>query len=58
MIERMGIGQGIEQGEDRTTQKIALDLLRKNIPLETIFEVTGLTIDCLRQISDQRLQQL
>jgi hypothetical protein len=41
---------GIEQGEDRATQKIAINLLRKNIPLETIAEVTGLTIDRLQQL--------
>jgi hypothetical protein len=45
-IERMGI----EQGEDRATQKIALNLLRKNIPLETISEATGLTIEQLQQL--------
>jgi predicted transposase/invertase (TIGR01784 family) len=45
-IERMGI----EQGEDRATQKIALNLLHKNIPLETIAEVTGLTIEQLQQL--------
>jgi hypothetical protein len=49
-IERMGIEQGIEQGEDRATQKIALNLLRKNIPLETISEATGLTIEQLQQL--------
>jgi predicted transposase/invertase (TIGR01784 family) len=49
-IERMGIEQGIEQGEDRATQKIALNLLRKNIPLETIAEVTGLSLDRLQQL--------
>jgi hypothetical protein len=45
-IERMGI----EQGEDRATQKIALNMLRKNIPLETIAEVTGLSIDRLQEL--------
>jgi predicted transposase/invertase (TIGR01784 family) len=49
-IERMGIEQGIEQGEDRATQTIALNLLRKNISLETIAEVTGLTIERLQQL--------
>jgi predicted transposase/invertase (TIGR01784 family) len=48
--ERMGIEQGIEQGEDRATQKIALNLLRKNISLETISEVTGLTTEQLQQL--------
>jgi predicted transposase/invertase (TIGR01784 family) len=41
---------GIEQGEDRATQTIALNLLRKNIPLEMIAEVTGLTIEQLQQL--------
>jgi predicted transposase/invertase (TIGR01784 family) len=49
-IERMGIEQGIEQGKDRATQTIALNLLRKNISLETIAEVTGLTIAQLQQL--------
>jgi hypothetical protein len=45
-IERMGI----EQGENRATQKIALNLLRKSIPLETISEATGLSIEQLQQL--------
>jgi hypothetical protein len=45
-IEQMGI----EQGEDRATQKIALNLLRKNIPLETIAEATGLSIEQLQEL--------
>jgi predicted transposase/invertase (TIGR01784 family) len=49
-IERMGIEQGIEQGKDRATQTIALNLLRKNISLETIAEITGLTIAQLQQL--------
>jgi predicted transposase/invertase (TIGR01784 family) len=61
-IERMGIEkgieQGIEQGEDRATQKIALNMLRKNISLETIAEVTGLTISQLEGFVNDRLQQL
>jgi hypothetical protein len=53
-IERMGIEQGIEQGiekgRDRERQAIALNLLRKNIPLETIAEATGLAIEQLQQL--------
>jgi hypothetical protein len=45
-IERMGI----EQGEDRATQKIALKMLQENIPLEVIARITGLTIDRLQQL--------
>jgi predicted transposase/invertase (TIGR01784 family) len=49
-IERMGIEQGIEQGEDRATEKIALNLLRENISLKTISRTTGLTIKQLQQL--------
>jgi hypothetical protein len=45
-IEQMGI----EQGRDRERETIALNLLRKNIPLETIAEATGLTIDQLQNL--------
>jgi predicted transposase/invertase (TIGR01784 family) len=41
---------GIEQGKEQERQSIALNLLRKNIPLETISEVTGLTIEQLQQL--------
>jgi hypothetical protein len=37
------------KGEERQKQTIALNMLRKNIPLETIAELTGLTIDQLQQ---------
>jgi predicted transposase/invertase (TIGR01784 family) len=38
------------KGEERQKQTIALNMLRKNIPLETIAELTGLTIDQLQQL--------
>ena len=44
-IEQMGI--------ERERQKIALNLLRQNIALETIAEATGLTIDQLQQLQSQ-----
>ncbi len=53
-IDRMGI----EKGEGRATQKIALNLLRKNISLATISEVTGLTISELEGFANEQLQQL
>jgi predicted transposase/invertase (TIGR01784 family) len=56
-IEQMGIEQGIEQGRDRERQAIALNLLRKNIPLETIAEVTGLTIEQLQQLQSNDLNE-
>jgi hypothetical protein len=49
---------GIEQGRDRERQAIAINLLRKNIPLETIAEATGLTISELEGFANDQLQQL
>jgi predicted transposase/invertase (TIGR01784 family) len=41
---------GIEQGKEQERKSIALNLLRKSISLETIAEVTGLTIEQLQQL--------
>jgi hypothetical protein len=38
------------KGEQRQKQAIALNMLRKNIPVETISEVTGLKIDRLQEL--------
>ncbi len=43
-----------EEAKDEEREKIALNMLRKNIPLETITEVTGLTIDRLQQLQADR----
>jgi predicted transposase/invertase (TIGR01784 family) len=38
------------EGEQLQKQEIALKMLGKNLPLETIAEVTGLTIEQLQQL--------
>jgi predicted transposase/invertase (TIGR01784 family) len=38
------------RGQQRQKQEIALKMLGKNLPLETIAEVTGLTIEQLQQL--------
>jgi predicted transposase/invertase (TIGR01784 family) len=45
--------KGLEQGLERATQTIALNLLRENIPLETISRTTGLTIEQLQVLQAQ-----
>jgi predicted transposase/invertase (TIGR01784 family) len=42
--------EGREEAREEEREKIALNLLRKNIPLETIAEVTGLTIEQIQQL--------
>jgi predicted transposase/invertase (TIGR01784 family) len=42
--------EGEAKGEERQKQTIALKMLRKNIPLETITEVTELTVEQLEKL--------
>jgi predicted Rossmann fold nucleotide-binding protein DprA/Smf involved in DNA uptake len=39
------------EGEERRNQAIALEMLRENIPLETIVKITGLTTQQLAKLS-------
>jgi hypothetical protein len=48
--ELQGEARGEARGEERQKQSIALNLLRKNIPVETIAEATGLTLEQLQQL--------
>jgi hypothetical protein len=43
--------KGEARGEARRNQAIALEMLRENIPLETIVKITGLTTQQLAQLS-------
>jgi hypothetical protein len=43
--------QGEARGEERRNQTIALEMLRENIPLETIVKITGLTTQQLAKLS-------
>ena len=48
-IER-GIEQGIERGIEQGIEQTALNMLRKNIDIEIILEVTGLNIDQIKKL--------
>ncbi|MBE9009546.1 hypothetical protein IQ250_04935 [Pseudanabaenaceae cyanobacterium LEGE 13415] len=48
--EQRGMEKGMEQGREQERQSIALNMLRKNLPLDMIAEVTGLNIDRLQQL--------
>jgi predicted transposase/invertase (TIGR01784 family) len=52
-IERMGIEQGFEKGREEEKKAIALNMLKDNLPLETIARFTGLTIAQLQQLQAQ-----
>ena len=45
--------KGMEKGIEREKQAIALNLLRENLPLETIARTTGLTIAQLQDLQVQ-----
>jgi hypothetical protein len=46
------------RGEQRQKQEIALNLLRENVPLETISRTTGLTIEQLQQLQSSQENDL
>jgi predicted transposase/invertase (TIGR01784 family) len=48
-----GIAQGIEQGKLEEKKAIAKGMLAKNLNLETIVELTGLTIEALTQLQNK-----
>ena len=54
--ERMAQTRGEEQGADLQKRLIAVNLLHKNLDLETIAEVTGLTIEQVQQLQSQVTQ--
>ena len=56
IAETRGETRGEARGEDRQKQLIAVNLLRKNLDLETIAEVTGLTIEQVQQLQSQVTQ--
>jgi hypothetical protein len=51
--EERGQARGQEQGQARKQQEIAVNLLRKNIPLEVIAEATGVSIEQLQILQAQ-----
>jgi hypothetical protein len=52
-IERMAEARGKQLGAKSREAEIAVNLLRKNMPLETIAEVTGLTIEQIQDLQAQ-----
>ena len=47
---KQGIKQGIEQGSKQTNLEIAKKMIAKNIDLKTICEITGLSIEDLKNL--------
>ncbi|MEH2457797.1 Rpn family recombination-promoting nuclease/putative transposase [Nostoc sp.] len=53
-IER-GIERGIEQGIEQKAQEIVIKMIHKGIDIETIVDVTGLTIEQVQQLQAKTL---
>jgi predicted transposase/invertase (TIGR01784 family) len=49
--------RGMEKGREVERQQIALNMLRRQMPLETISELTGLTIAQLQSLQSQEPKQ-
>ena len=48
-----GLAEGEARGEEKKAREIALELLKKKIPVEIIYETTGLTEDEIRHLQCQ-----
>jgi predicted transposase/invertase (TIGR01784 family) len=52
--EERGLRKGRQEGRQEERQAIALNMLQRKLPLETIAEVTGLTIEQLHQLQAEQ----
>ena len=55
-VEQIGYDRGVKEADERSLEvrkSIAFNMLRKNLDLETIAEVTGLTIAQLQDLQSQ-----
>lgn len=50
--EEKGMEKGMEKGREEERRSIALNMLRKNLPLEIIAEVTGLTSEQIQALQE------
>jgi predicted transposase/invertase (TIGR01784 family) len=49
-----GREEGLEQGREKTRRETAARLLRRGDSLEEVAEITGLSVDTVRQIRDAK----
>ncbi|MEH1835893.1 MAG: Rpn family recombination-promoting nuclease/putative transposase [Nostoc sp.] len=54
-ILQEGLAQGLEQGIEQKAQEIAIKMINKGIDIETIVDVTGLTIEQVQQLQAKTL---
>ena len=52
-IERIGYDRGVKEGKVEEKQAIAINILKDNLPLETIARFTGLTITQLQKLQTE-----
>ncbi len=52
-VEQIGYDRGMKEGQEEKAITIALNMLRKNLDLETIAEITGLTVIQLQEMQVQ-----
>jgi predicted transposase/invertase (TIGR01784 family) len=52
-VEQIGYDRGIKEGQEEKTIAIALNMLQKNLDVETIAEVTGLSIAQIQSLQNR-----
>ena len=53
-IRRVALAEGREQGAEQNKIETAKKLLQKNIPLETIAECTGLSLEKVQELANSQ----
>jgi predicted transposase/invertase (TIGR01784 family) len=52
-VEQIGYDRGLKQGQEEKAIAIALNMLQKNMSVETISELTGLTLQQIQTLQAQ-----
>jgi len=50
IAHKEGKVEGIEEGIEKTNENIVINLLKKNYPIKTIIDATGLSVEQIKKI--------
>ncbi len=50
IAHKEGIKKGIEKGIEKTNENIVINLLKKDYPIKTIIDATGLSVEQIKEI--------
>lgn len=54
----IGLKKGLEEGREQGVTRVAQNMLRKNIPIELVVELTGLTVSQVEKLAEEMAIQV